>query len=141
MPMRKRFSQRGDTLVEVLLALAIIGLILGVTYGTASRSVRTGRFAQEQTEALKIAESQLELVKLIAGSSQSATVFADPDNSFCITGTPPAATNPCTTGLYTTNVSYDDTTSTFTVRVSWVREGALAADTPPEVKLLYRIFE
>lgn len=62
--MRKYFKQRGDTIVEVLLAMAVIGMVLGVAYGIANRSVAIGRSAQERSEALKFAESQLELIKV-----------------------------------------------------------------------------
>ena len=56
-------SQRGDTIVEVLLAMAVVGLVLGVAYGITNRSVAIGRSAQERSEALKLAETQLELLK------------------------------------------------------------------------------
>lgn len=56
-------KQRGDTIVEVLLAMSVIGLVLGASFGIANRSVRLGQEAQERTEALKIAETQLEMLR------------------------------------------------------------------------------
>ena len=56
-------KQAGDTIIEVLLAMSVIGMVLGVAFGIANRSVRIGQEAQERTEALKIAESQLEIFK------------------------------------------------------------------------------
>lgn len=56
-------QQRGDTIVEVLLAMAVVGMVLGVAFGIANRSVAVGRSAQERSEALKYAETQVELIK------------------------------------------------------------------------------
>lgn len=64
---------RGDTLVEVLLAMSVIGLVLGASYAIANRSLATGRNAQEQTEAVKLAESQLEFLR--ANIADSDFVF------------------------------------------------------------------
>lgn len=61
--MKYGYKQSGDTIIEVLLAMSIIGLVLGAAFGIANRSVQIGQNAQERTEALKIAESQLELFK------------------------------------------------------------------------------
>ena len=55
--------QVGDKIIEVLLAMSVIGLVLGSAFGIANRSVQIGQDAQERTEALKIAESQLEIFK------------------------------------------------------------------------------
>lgn len=56
-------KQSGDTIIEVLVAMSVIGLVLGAAFGIANRSVQIGQSAQERTEALKIAETQLEIFK------------------------------------------------------------------------------
>ena len=55
--------RRGDTIVEVMLAMSVIGIVVGAAFGIANRSIAAGQDAQERTEALKIAETQLELFK------------------------------------------------------------------------------
>gem|GEM_PF-750790 len=65
--------QRGDTIIEVLLAMAVLGMVLGTSFGIVNRSLATGRDAQERSEATKLAESQLEKLK---------TASSDPDNGF-----------------------------------------------------------
>jgi hypothetical protein len=42
-----------------MIAMAIISLVIAVSYSTASRALQIGRRAQERTEALKEAESQV----------------------------------------------------------------------------------
>lgn len=52
--------QAGDTIVEVMIVLAILGSAIGISYTTASRSLLNARQAQENAEATKIAQSQIE---------------------------------------------------------------------------------
>ncbi|MCA9323505.1 prepilin-type N-terminal cleavage/methylation domain-containing protein, partial [Candidatus Saccharibacteria bacterium] len=80
---KNKNSQRGDTIVEVLLAMAVIGMVLGAAFGIANRSVAIGRSAQERTEALKIAESQVELLKTLypSSSTMQGRLSSEP---FCI---------------------------------------------------------
>lgn len=74
--------QRGDTLVEVLIAIAVVSLILGGAYVTTNRSLYATRAAQERGNALKLAESQLEQLKAMAATNPTA-IFGSP-SPFCI---------------------------------------------------------
>jgi prepilin-type N-terminal cleavage/methylation domain-containing protein len=83
---RLRNSQAGDTIIEVLIATAIVGLAIALAYGVANRSIRAARQAQERVEAVKIAETQLESMKAIASNEDPADdskVFDD-NRLFCI---------------------------------------------------------
>lgn len=62
-PMRVRFNNyRGDTIVEVMIALAVLMVIIAGGYSIATRSLNGTRVAQERSEATKIAEGQLEAI-------------------------------------------------------------------------------
>jgi prepilin-type N-terminal cleavage/methylation domain-containing protein len=78
--MRLRRSQRGDTIVEVLIAIAIVSSVLGVTYGAMNRNLLITRANQERTEASKIAQGQLEAIRGLT-AAQLTTIAG---NSFCI---------------------------------------------------------
>ena len=72
-------NQAGDTIVEVLIATAIISLILTAAYATASRNANSAQETREHTQAVKIAERQVELLR----NSAVQSVPSMPDNNEC----------------------------------------------------------
>lgn len=72
--------ERGDTIVEVMFAIAVLGSVLGTAYVVIGRNVKTNQASQERSAAVKVAESQLERLKV--------KVAADPDvlliSNFCM---------------------------------------------------------
>lgn len=91
MKLQRNTRQRGDTLVEVLICILIVSLILTGAYVTTNRSSLRVRDSQEQAEALKLAQSQLEQVRQNARSN-NANVFAQPDTAtFCMAAGQPIA--------------------------------------------------
>lgn len=87
--------ERGDTLVEVLIAIAVVSLILGGAYVTTNTSLLATRAAQERGNALKLAEAQIEQLKGIAATNPTAVFGGAAPSPFCIsnTGAVVAATN------------------------------------------------
>lgn len=92
-----RRNRAGDTIIEVMLALAILSLVLGASYAVASRSLRGSQAAQERIEALQIAQSMLETVRLYA-IKDDASVFPAITSNMCfstalndISPTPPTS--------------------------------------------------
>lgn len=55
-----KHRQAGDTIVEVLIVVVVLGSILATAYAIASRSIQSTQRSQEHAYALKLAESQLE---------------------------------------------------------------------------------
>lgn len=92
----RTYKQRGDTIIEVMLAMAVIGMVLGVAYGIANRSVAIGRSAQERSEALKFAESQVELIKQYVSEQsrapgESIMDMLSEDTKLNVSGSPDSA--------------------------------------------------
>lgn len=148
-------NQKGDTLIEVLLALAVVGLVLGVAYGAASRSSSIGRLAQERSEALKLAESQIERMKAMTTKDNADGLFDEPpsNSGFCVLveGSPPvydfrkvADDNPgCRIGFYRISNNYNPAPSSRVVAISvtWEQQGGNSGGTPPEVRMLYKLYQ
>lgn len=82
-------TSRGDTIVEVLLAMAIAGFAIGISYATANRSLQQGITAGEHNEALNIIENQATNLKLRFLNTDAADFnsnFAS-KNHFCLDST------------------------------------------------------
>jgi prepilin-type N-terminal cleavage/methylation domain-containing protein len=85
--MLKLHSERGDTIIEVLIVLSILGSALTIAYSVATRSLSVNRGSQEHSEALHYLTSQVELLR--SAQQNGTNIFTGP-GSFCITGNPAA---------------------------------------------------
>lgn len=61
--MHIKHNTTGDTIVEVLIALAVLGAVIIGAYSIASRSLAGIRASHERDEATAIAEGQLEVIR------------------------------------------------------------------------------
>jgi Tfp pilus assembly protein PilV len=142
-------SQRGDTIVEVLIAIAVISAVLGGAFVMTNRSLQNTRTSQERVNAVKLAESQVELVKNLASTDSDALFGAGVPASYCINsaGTVVTSTNAAckvnasgspTTAEPAFNLSITRSGNTFTVTNSWtdIRSGG-----NNNVQMKYRAYE
>lgn len=87
----RRINQRGDTIVEVMIVLAVLGMALSIAYTTANRSLSNARQAQESSEATTLLQSQVEGLRILASTDTSLL----DGNTFCVnTGTIPVSKEP-----------------------------------------------
>lgn len=77
-----KLRQRGDTIVEVLIVLAVLGLAMSISYATATRSLLQAREAQENGVATVLLQSQIERLRTLKVSD--TTIFTASQPSFCI---------------------------------------------------------
>jgi len=147
-----RLRERGDTIVEVLIAIAVISLVLGGAYVTTNRSLLATRDAQERGTALKLVESQIEQLKGVVAANPSQ-VFSGAPASFCISNvsTVSAASSPAcavdengapasaepiyhlSIGLVTTGGL-----NTFTVTNHWTN---VRGDSTDSLQMQYRLYQ
>lgn len=115
-------NNSGDTIVEVLVAIAVVSLVLAGAFTSTRRSANATRSAQEQGEALKIAESQVEQIKIGVETGTPPVAAATPP--FCISGTstPAAGTAACKTGLYQITIT-KPAVGTYATKITWDRLG------------------
>ncbi len=69
----RRWYQRGDTLVEVTIAFAVLGLVLGATSAIVNRSLLNIMNATERTTARGEVNSQAELLRYVIEHSDDNT--------------------------------------------------------------------
>jgi prepilin-type N-terminal cleavage/methylation domain-containing protein len=116
-------NSRGDTIIEVLFAMAIVGVVLAAAYGIASKNLQTSQFARERSQATQIASTQIELIKNL----RNAPTPTPPNSNFCvdINAANPvvSSSNPaCTDGFFNTLVNFDGTDS-YRIKVEWIPPG------------------
>lgn len=63
--MRVNINQRGDTLVEVLLATAVLSIVLAGAFSLSTRALRLNQTATERTEVVNKMREQTEMLQLI----------------------------------------------------------------------------
>lgn len=125
----KTTSERGDTIIEVLFAMAIIGVVLAAAYAVASKNLRVSQLAKERVQATAVAIGQLDQLKSLDTPEEDADVASG--NPFCIditqadyiiSGSPlPAA---CTvSSRFERSISRNSSTGTYVVKVEWIPPG------------------
>lgn len=88
-PSTRHRQQAGDTIVEVLIAVAIVGAVLAGAFTVSQKSVLAVRNSQEQSEMLQILQGQVELVRALAltTATPNTGVFATSPRYYCINTT------------------------------------------------------
>lgn len=90
----RNLDQAGDTIIEVLIAMAVVSLVLGGAYATADTSLQNTQQAQERSEALKVVEMETEILNTASQLKSTDPGYVDVFNSlspiFCLhpTGNP-----------------------------------------------------
>lgn len=65
----KSLRQTGDTIVEVLIAMAVAASVLSIAYATSNRNLRITRASQERSEAARLAQGQIEALRYAYANS------------------------------------------------------------------------
>lgn len=116
----RRGDQRGDTIVEVLMAIVVVSVVLVAAYQTTVRNIDGMESTQEHSEALQLAQAQLEYL-------HNAT--QQPTNGECYPsgGGAPVGGSSClvdasgspTSVLPQFKLAFSSVGSTFEMTVSW----------------------
>lgn len=133
---RKNRGQRGDTIVEVLIAIAVISLVLVGAYASVNHNALTMQDSQEHGQALKLLQSQLEFLRnnggISGGSCFSSAGLPTGSCNFNSAGTAPTGNQT----PYTMNITGPDGTKTYTVKVTW--PSVLASSGTGQITMFYR---
>ena len=74
-----QLGQNGDTIVEVMIAVVIIGSVLAGAFTLTNRNTRSIRDAEEHSQALQLLQGQLEQLR----ASASTNAYNDYSANFC----------------------------------------------------------
>jgi type II secretory pathway pseudopilin PulG len=73
-----KLNNKGQTLIEVLIAVAVGTLIVASLLGLAARSNRNANFARASGQASKLAQQGLEIVRNIESLNDDGAIIDDP---------------------------------------------------------------
>jgi type II secretory pathway pseudopilin PulG len=140
-------NYRGDTIVEVIVVLAVLGMAISISYATASRSLLDARQAQEASQAAELIQSQLETLRTLSEAGNPQNIYqAGPycivSSTIYVWSSPTDATGtPCKdiSNLYTLSVKGPSAPGgTFTIVASWDDVQGQGTDTST---LTYKLYQ
>lgn len=73
-----RLRQKGDTIIEVLICMAIVSGSLATSYGIARKSLARVREAEERSQSVRLAEQQIERFKQYLKTNPNITTAPPP---------------------------------------------------------------
>jgi len=153
--MMVKLNHKGDTIVEVLIAMAVVSAVLAGAFVSSNRSLIGTRRSEERAQGTKIAEGQM--ARLLA-AVESAPLPSEPLNdidpagifltgiggTFCLNDNN-RKTGTCSEtvpggieyryGIKRTEVN------TFRATVKWDKLGSGGTQTEEEVSLAYRVYK
>jgi prepilin-type N-terminal cleavage/methylation domain-containing protein len=146
-------GQKGDTIVEVMIVLAVLGTAVSISYVTANRSLLAARAAYENSHGTSLLQSQLEQLRTMPDlekqGAPNTNVFV-PTTPFCIVNqqvqAPGGTPDPCLRdSIYNMSIVYtpDDAAApkaggTYVLTGSWDNVAGEGLNT---ATLSYRMYQ
>ncbi len=135
----RRLSESGDTIVEVLLAIAVVSAVLGGAFVSANRSLNGTRVSQERSEATKLVQGQAELLSAATKdpvASADIFTYVGVGNTFVLNNDLSRGGASTTRGIYTISIRRE-LSNTFLVRAQWSKVGSGSTE---EMFVRYRAY-
>jgi Tfp pilus assembly protein PilV len=122
----KELKQTGDTIVEVLFALIVIGIVLTGGYSVVTHSILDEQDAQEHSYALGLVQSQIEQLRAyVLYNPTGPLLFATSSTTGCmVSSTPVIGTSACTEPLnstenYQLSIKLNTADNVYNVTATW----------------------
>ena len=135
----KYLNKAGETIVEVLMVVLMLGTVLTTAFVATGRSNTATQASQERSEAAAYGQTQIERLKnLLANSNVALTGNFCIDNTNTVVTGVSTATGGCADGSYlrySSYIAFDSTTQTYTEHVLWDRAGGTGQE---NLQLAYR---
>ena len=128
--------QEGDTIVEVLIAIAIVSLVLTGAYIVTNKNTAAMQGTQERVQAQHVAEGQIEALRAQNGLTTSGDCFDTDGNETSGPGCSSISV-PGSGATYTASVQ-GPVAGKYTVSVTWTSLGSTKAN-DSSITLYYRL--
>jgi prepilin-type N-terminal cleavage/methylation domain-containing protein len=135
-----RNDQRGDTIIEVLIAIAIVSLVLTSAYVITSKNTLAIQNSQERSQAQHLVEAQIEALRAKGSLDNSSDCFVgNVEHQPTESGSPCDSIKATGSGAtYKLAVTYDASSGVYTVSATWGSLGG-SSDTDSNVTMYYRL--
>ncbi|MBC7546485.1 type II secretion system protein [Candidatus Saccharibacteria bacterium] len=135
----KRLGDRGDTMVEVAIAIVIVSFVLMSAYSLSHRSSQSIVDAKEHAQAVKYVESQIEYLRSNNGTSIANACFYSgiqypSSNPNCTINPNGAGTAPA----YNLNITNSGSSSPYSITATWDN---IYGTGKASVQIFYRIVQ
>lgn len=111
----RRLDHKGDTIVEVLIAVAVISVVLVTAYVITSRNTQSIQDTQERSEAQALVRAQIEALRNNQGIATSGNCFeGTTETSVCN-----AFKRPGSGAIYTASVQLFKEDS-YVIKATWI---------------------
>lgn len=134
----RRLGERGDTLVEVLIAIAIISLVLVTAYVTTNRNTLGIQNSQEHEQAQRLVESQIEMLRAKGGIVTSGDCFSGSNETSICNNFTASSSGATYTLKITGPVGTNSPVGTYTVSATWTSIGSKVAN-DSNITMYYRL--
>lgn len=127
-----RSRQAGDTIVEVLICIAVVGLALAGGYALSNHSLQSGLDSSQRSTALLAADGQVEFLKNAQANDTNdidgipdflSQYTANPNSPFCIDPTNgnsvSATNNVCRQNGVQMSITYNNCSGVFYINPQW----------------------
>jgi Tfp pilus assembly protein PilV len=141
-------NQTGDTIVEVLISIAVISLVLGGAFVVAQRSSNTLESSQEHNAAEELARNQIEQIRTIASNEDKLATLKNntagsSNGQYCLSGLDfkniADMDTPCKQQFYTISISRPDAATEPNLYTATVQWDELNGGHKGEVDMSYRM--
>jgi Tfp pilus assembly protein PilV len=81
-------TERGDTIVEVLLATVVISIVIAGAYTLTNRATRINQTALERTTATNLVRQQIEFIRGMQTYGRSDAAWSEIENNYAVNAVP-----------------------------------------------------
>lgn len=136
-----RLNTKGDTIIEVLISIAVVSLVLGGAYASSKRSLDANTRARERGEAVAFTQQQIERLRVVAKDVSKSDSLFGLSGPFCISSGLIVQSGACRTGPTGDSSRYEleiiRNNNVFTATTTWDQVGG---GQEGEASITYRIY-
>ncbi|HCM52005.1 TPA: hypothetical protein DIS56_02625 [Candidatus Saccharibacteria bacterium] len=135
----------GDTIIEVMLSIVLIGSAIALAVTMSNHNLNVGISTTQRTQALSITQGQIERIRNAYNTNNPILETYKSDQAYCIlndgsveqVGAQDSKCLNFNDTQYSISITYDDTSKVFSATTSWVSNSSGSGQ--DQLKLSYKL--